>query len=1127
MNGSTSPPAPRRSAEARGADDTGGIHPQQQHVDDVTASSAATAVRDAPDAPSHVTANGDKPAADDEAESEAETLITSPVKKKEAAKQDIALNAEKPERARVSEGAVANHSEADDEADAAGSSVDEEAAGAGVASMAPKASTEAMDVDPSDDDDSSDPLSEISPGRTSVSRSSSRASSHSRALSEHPRSTHRELDSPNPRKRKHRASSFSLPNKRPSAEGTRRGQRGSHYDDVVTGAIGERSPSPKMRMHRRAVSTQSSFPDVSLDAQSGRKRRSATQLPLNEPKAAKSGWDESSVSSETTSHGQNEQKRPQRGVGRSTSTPGRPIGREHKRHVNKYGFTRLAEACESGDLDLAKEWREKDPEQLEVAEFASNKPLQIAALNGNAEVVEYLIDQGCQLDCANVDKDTPLIDAAENGHLDVVEILLKAGVDPLRQNLKGQQALDVVADDIDNASEIRATLRRAIDRWNSDDAKQRREEEEVQRYRAGPAKELHFMARTYENLVKLVTINDRNGVREFLDARVPVDNAVIAAAARTGDLYLMNMLLAEMTDKKRQQKSEKPMLSVLGTSHFEMVRSLTELEHFNPLWTNRQGKRWSEIAEEKSGPMWKQEVELLKRLEDDAKDNAKNRGSSSPVMRRSDAGGKQRRSGGPKEEEEDGSDDESEEGEPRQRKNGRRLMSRKDLRAAGGKKTDKDSEGSESEMGEGAGESSMRPPASPKEKRGPGRPRTKSAGFKQEDEKDKPAKPHGRRPSSSKLASETALPSVAETMDEDRAEDGIEDGDANAPPNTSSRSSSVHSEDRRKQEEEAKAKQAEEDSRKAQEQLRAEEARKAGEVRQEEEERQRQAQEQARREEEQKRALEEEEQRKKEKELTEAKSNARARLLASLPRTLSWVLDDKSDFSFNERGARDTILEKFAPLQIVWSPAPFANGQLHAFVSNILAAPFLGKDAGLQLLFPDDSPEFEGSLAQTLPSVPVLDEEKQHLLSLLSDCEFAKASVDADKHAIDANSSFRDDLERAAAHCRHARESTESLRSGSFVLRWVSLQAVLNELHPAFRDTDIGAREDWRAALGQARRTDALGVKVPGGVDFYAAVKSLWGVASIPPASRFGESVGGPFRRRVVGTTAVTVSHEK
>jgi len=488
-----------------------------------------------------------------------------------------------------------------------------------------------------------------------------------------------------------------------------------HSEDAHSLQTLDRSSSPKSRGHRRAVSTQSAL-DGALDGSSHRSRRRANHTfpPLREAKSAKSTEGDSDASSETNSrggglHDDANSKRPQRGIGRSTSTPGgaggRSIasasGRDHKRHVNKYGFTRLAEACENNDLDLVKEWRERDPAQLEQAEYAGNRPLQIACLNGNAEVVAYLIECGAQTDCANVDKDTPLIDAAENGHLEVVRLLLEAGVDPLRQNVRGQQALDVITDETDEAKAIRAALHEAIDTWNSSAAKQRREEEaEEHRHRVGPSKELHFMARTYENLLKLVQNNDRPSVSEFLAARVPVDNTIIAAAARTGDTYLVNMLLAEMDAKKVNQKAEKSVLAVLGTSHYEMLVMLTELDQFQPLWRSRGGKSWAEIAEERMGPHWRQERELFLRLEESAGGaTAATRRSSSPVAK-SEGGGRRKmlvhsRSVGDEDADADGSEDVEDvhDGKDtasvatlggRRKKHGRRLMSRKALRNAKG-----------------------------------------------------------------------------------------------------------------------------------------------------------------------------------------------------------------------------------------------------------------------------------------------------------------------------------------------------------------------------------------------------------------------------------------------------------
>ncbi len=104
------------------------------------------------------------------------------------------------------------------------------------------------------------------------------------------------------------------------------------------------------------------------------------------------------------------------------------------------------DACTEGRLDLIRKWRAEAPEQLDIANSAGNNPLQIAAIFDKAEIVSYLIDQGCDIHCANSNGNTPLINAAAKGHLAVVELLLAAGVDPLRKNDEGLKARDVVYD---------------------------------------------------------------------------------------------------------------------------------------------------------------------------------------------------------------------------------------------------------------------------------------------------------------------------------------------------------------------------------------------------------------------------------------------------------------------------------------------------------------------------------------------------------------------------------------------------------------------------------------------------------------------------------------------------------
>jgi hypothetical protein len=462
----------------------------------------------------------------------------------------------------------------------------------------------------------------------------------------------------NPRKRKHT-----------DVDQSRRKRRSSQ----------ERSSSPQLRRHRRTASAQSVRPNQSRSnsgqhshtAGVARQRRAATHFPVRDTMLTKNVWD-SDTSSET-SH-QYPKSRLTRNTSRAVSTPGRPMGLA-KRHVNKYGFTRLAEACENGDLDGVKEWRVKDPEQLEQREFAGNTPLQVASLNGYPEIVTYLLEQGCNPHCANADKDTPLIDAVENGHLDVVQILLKAGTNPLHCNLKGQQALDVITKETDNAPEIRAVLREAIEDWNKNGRSEQTYNVEEPASRPGPKQGLQFLARTYENLLKLVSDNDRTAVQEFLDARVPVDNNVVAAAAKTGDLYLVNMLLAEMTPKKARQRPDRPMLSVIGTSHFDMVKALTELDQFEPTWRSKSSNlTWYEIAESKQGPRWREEKALLQKLYEKAETARKL--SSSPVARREPTK-KRRRS---VERHNDSDVDMEDADSPERARSRRRLVSKKDMR---------------------------------------------------------------------------------------------------------------------------------------------------------------------------------------------------------------------------------------------------------------------------------------------------------------------------------------------------------------------------------------------------------------------------------------------------------------
>ncbi|PNS17937.1 hypothetical protein CAC42_3896 [Sphaceloma murrayae] len=677
--------------------------------------------------PTIESAPADDPTKDD---SEAETVLSSPVKRREALRK---ANGPKLETSGLSESKAV-----DEERNSASPMARRKSTSVGEGqkdgnNLKQASSTKsASEVDASfEEDDGADAKSDRSSVQSQVAGDNSRTASGSPEI----RRAGSEILSDgrarkNPRKRKHRES----PGRRLSNAGSvKRQRRASSAGNKHSDSSDELSPPPRLRRHKRTTSGQTKEESEIGAAQSARSRRAASHLPGREQKVFKNDWDSGSESEVSTKQLPG---RSTRNGNRSVSTPGRPVGRDHKRHVNKYGFTRLAEACEAGDLPLVKEWRNKDPEQLEQREFAGNTPLQVASLNGYPDVVKYLLDEGCNPHCANSDKDTPLIDAVENEHPEVVRMLLDAGVDPTRQNMKGQQALDLVADGTETAPEIRTMLRTAIEDWKAKGA-QRQEQEEEQRVRPGPRQALHFMARTPDNLMKLVLNNDREGVTEFLDARVPVDNIIIEAAAKTGDMYLTNMLLAEMSPRKAKIKAERPMLGVIGSSHIEMVKMLTELDQFNPTFRRKKdGKTWYEIAESKEGPHMDKERELFYRLYTEAQ--AKSRLSSSPVTKRGENGTARR----PKSS--DLSDAELEDADsPDNARTKRRLVSRKDMRTASNRKspsTDSSRAASSPEAVTKATEAEEPKPL----KRKAGRPRTMSLSSQVSEAKTKRIKSSAR-----------------------------------------------------------------------------------------------------------------------------------------------------------------------------------------------------------------------------------------------------------------------------------------------------------------------------------------------------------------------------------------------
>ena len=351
-----------------------------------------------------------------------------------------------------------------------------------------------------------------------------------------------------------------------------------------------------------------------MSGATGRKRREIPGLAVSTERYSEDSSSERSSSPRATDA--NPHTRVKRATHRALTSPARTM--PHGRKTDRFGATRLARESEKGDLDAVKAAYEEAEGELDQADFAGITPLQKAALNGWAEVVEYLIDKGCRTDCESGDRDTPLIDAVENGHLEVVRILLSKGhVNPHHQNKKGQRAIDVLDREDEDCEEIEKELKEAMRRQTNTSTTEQREKPGQKQ--AKSASRLLYNEYNVETLIEKAGDGDILAVGELINSNIKPNITCGVAAARGGHYDILSILLASglKADPDPSKHPETPMTVAIGRGHVNIVKLLLEQDNFNPTRRNKEGKTYWEIAEERGGPKWEQERDMLKQASDD------------------------------------------------------------------------------------------------------------------------------------------------------------------------------------------------------------------------------------------------------------------------------------------------------------------------------------------------------------------------------------------------------------------------------------------------------------------------------------------------------------------------------
>ncbi|EFQ98040.1 hypothetical protein MGYG_01078 [Nannizzia gypsea CBS 118893] len=418
----------------------------------------------------------------------------------------------------------------------------------------------------------------------------------------------------------------------------------------------DRSPSPPIRSHKRVTSDSTHSPPLS----SIQKRRKLPPQPLmdqtNHPSEGRASPFSASSAGSPPPNPRN------RRLTSCDTYPFSPVKQtQNKKLRDQNGRTRLARACAAQEIEAAKCRQAERPEDLNVPDNAGNTPLQIAALEGCAEIVKFLIEAGCDIHTKNIDRDTPLIDAVENGHLDVVKILLEAGANPRVGNAKGDEPYDLVPSDNENRHELRRVLAEAKCRGN-----RRRKSDDISGHGTASTKDprsrgasaasspdspphhpqspppqfnrrktvrseatrndLLWTKPTFENLRLFAAKGDMAGVATILNILQKADTESLIAAAKGGHDEVLGLLLGmgnpdpdpePLNNGNHRAGHDTPMLAAIGRGNIDVIKLLLDQPGFNPTRTDHKHRRFFELAEDRRGDNWELERDLLKEAYDE------------------------------------------------------------------------------------------------------------------------------------------------------------------------------------------------------------------------------------------------------------------------------------------------------------------------------------------------------------------------------------------------------------------------------------------------------------------------------------------------------------------------------
>jgi len=251
----------------------------------------------------------------------------------------------------------------------------------------------------------------------------------------------------------------------------------------------------------------------------------------------------------------------------------------------------IIEAAKQGDLAKIQALVGKNPDLVNAKDHNQRTPLYIAAGAGHLKIVEYLIEEGADVNAWNDAHQNPLLSAAYYGHSEIVSLLLEKGAEYREQDVYGRNVLHypsreghpkvveiLVKKGLDISQEDRGgvtPLRFAIERGHTEivdifiTLKALDVEGELGR------KSLHFAAANgHNNIVDLLIAKGASIYTKDDEAGTLLHNAAI------GGLLELSQRMIEQGIKINDQdnRGKTPLHYAVREGHQEIVKRLIENE---------------------------------------------------------------------------------------------------------------------------------------------------------------------------------------------------------------------------------------------------------------------------------------------------------------------------------------------------------------------------------------------------------------------------------------------------------------------------------------------------------------------------------------------------------------------